>query len=191
MRSQLQRGLRRWSAAVRLLRFWFRIPPGVWMSVCYKCCVLPGRGLCHELITRPEESYRRWCVVVCDLETSWMRPTGGCCVKNKQTWPHDLLPHQVEIFTFTAFRTHIYFFKISILISVNFTLMWSIVQYSVELSRANVYHLPSITNCILPTPCTSIYALPMIHRKNADCFLKQHHRQKRAVFITTQELAKN
>jgi hypothetical protein len=23
-----------------------------------------------ELITRPEESYRLWCVVVCDLETS-------------------------------------------------------------------------------------------------------------------------
>ena len=29
-----------------------------------------GRGLCDELITRPEESYRLWCVVVCDLETS-------------------------------------------------------------------------------------------------------------------------
>jgi hypothetical protein len=33
-----------------------------------------------ELITRPKESYRLWCVVVCDLETSWMRrpwPTVG------------------------------------------------------------------------------------------------------------------
>ena len=40
------------------------------MFVCYKCCVLSGRGLCDELITRPEESYRMWCVVVCDLETS-------------------------------------------------------------------------------------------------------------------------
>jgi len=29
----------------------------------------PGRGLCDELIARPEESYRLWCVV-CDLETS-------------------------------------------------------------------------------------------------------------------------
>jgi len=27
-------------------------------------------GLCDELITHPEESYRLWCVVVCDLETS-------------------------------------------------------------------------------------------------------------------------
>jgi len=34
--------------------------------------VLSGRGLCDELITRPEESYRLWCVVVCDLETSRM-----------------------------------------------------------------------------------------------------------------------
>jgi hypothetical protein len=38
------------------------------MFVCCECCVLPGRGLCDELITRPEESYRLWCVVVCDLE---------------------------------------------------------------------------------------------------------------------------
>jgi len=34
--------------------------------------VLSGRGLCDELITRPEESYRLCCVVVCDLETSRM-----------------------------------------------------------------------------------------------------------------------
>jgi hypothetical protein len=28
------------------------------------CCVLSGSGLCDELITRPEESYRLWRVVV-------------------------------------------------------------------------------------------------------------------------------
>jgi len=42
--------------------------------------VLPGRGLCDEMITRPDESYQMWCVVVCYLETSWMRrpwATGG------------------------------------------------------------------------------------------------------------------
>ena len=38
------------------------------MFVCCECCVLSGRGLCDELITRPEESYRLWRVVVCDLE---------------------------------------------------------------------------------------------------------------------------
>jgi hypothetical protein len=40
---------------------WVRIPPGAWMFV---CCVLSGRGLCDELITHPEESYRLWRVVV-------------------------------------------------------------------------------------------------------------------------------
>ena len=40
------------------------------MSVCCECCVLSGRGLCDELITRPEESYRVRCVVMCDLETT-------------------------------------------------------------------------------------------------------------------------
>ena len=30
--------------------------------------MLSGRGLCDELITRPEESYQLWYVVVCDLE---------------------------------------------------------------------------------------------------------------------------
>ena len=40
------------------------------MFVCCVCCVLSGRGLCDELITCPEESYRLWRVVVCDQETS-------------------------------------------------------------------------------------------------------------------------
>jgi hypothetical protein len=42
------------------------------MFVCCECCVLSGRGLCYELITRPDGSYRLWCIAVCDLETSWM-----------------------------------------------------------------------------------------------------------------------
>ena len=71
-RSQWPRGLRRRSAAASLLRWWVRIPPGAWMFVCSECCVLSGRGLCDELITRPEEFYRLCCVVVCDLETSRM-----------------------------------------------------------------------------------------------------------------------
>src|SRR5215475_10416288 len=58
--------------AARLLRSWVRIPPGAWIFVCCECRVLLGRGLCDELITRPEVSYRLCCVVVCDLETSRM-----------------------------------------------------------------------------------------------------------------------
>jgi len=56
------------------------------MSVCCECCGLSGGDLCDELITRPEESYRMWCVVFCDLETSWLRgpwPTGGSVAQKK------------------------------------------------------------------------------------------------------------
>jgi hypothetical protein len=54
------------------------------MDVCCECCVLSDRGL----ITRSKESYRLWCVVVCDLEISWMRrpwPTGGSWGTPKKT----------------------------------------------------------------------------------------------------------
>jgi len=56
--------------AACLLRSWVRIPPGAWIFVRCVCHVLSGTSLCDELITRPEESYRLCCVVVCDLETS-------------------------------------------------------------------------------------------------------------------------
>jgi len=60
------------------------------MDVCCECCVLSGRCLCDALITCTEESYQMWCVVVCDLETSRMRPllalgrsaTGGDVIIN-------------------------------------------------------------------------------------------------------------
>ena len=48
--------------------------------------MLPGIGLCYELITRPEEFYRMWRVVVCDLETSKEKaksPLKGCEYKLK------------------------------------------------------------------------------------------------------------
>jgi hypothetical protein len=66
---------------------------GAWVFVCCECYVLSGRDLCDELINHPEDSFRLWCVVVCDLETSWMRRTwppgrwGGAVAPktNKQT----------------------------------------------------------------------------------------------------------
>ena len=79
-RSHWPRGLRRRSAAARLLRLWVRIPPGAWMFVCCECCVLSGSSLCDELITRSGESYRLWRVVVCDQETSYawrLKPARG------------------------------------------------------------------------------------------------------------------
>jgi len=44
-RSQWPRGLRRKSAAARLLRLWVRIRPGAWMSVCCECWVVKERSL--------------------------------------------------------------------------------------------------------------------------------------------------
>jgi hypothetical protein len=86
-RFQRPRGLKHRPAATRLLRLWVRIPPWAWMSVCCEWCVLSGRDLCEELITCLEKSYRLWCVVVCDLETSRMsRPQpalGRSATKNK------------------------------------------------------------------------------------------------------------
>jgi hypothetical protein len=51
-----------------------------------ECRVLSGRVLCVWLITRPEESYRLWCVV-CDREVSIMRRpsiTGGLLSHEKK-----------------------------------------------------------------------------------------------------------
>jgi len=65
-------GLRHEFAASRLLRLGVRIPPEAWMFFCCVCCVLSGRGLCDGLNTHPQESYRMWCVVVCDrTRRSW------------------------------------------------------------------------------------------------------------------------
>jgi len=87
-RFQRPRGLSRRSAAARLQRLWTRIPPGTWMSACCECFVLSGRDLCDELITRLEESYRLWCVIVCVLENpvneEALAHWGGCRAKNQQ-----------------------------------------------------------------------------------------------------------
>jgi hypothetical protein len=83
-RFQWPRSLK--SVAARQLRLWGRIPPGVWMFV---CCELSGRGICDELITRPEESYRLWCVAVCDPETNKteaMVRVRSQRHRKKQTW---------------------------------------------------------------------------------------------------------
>jgi len=43
------------------------------MDVCRECGVLSGWGLFDEVTTRPEEFYRKWSVVVCNLETTRTR----------------------------------------------------------------------------------------------------------------------
>jgi len=48
--------------------------------------VLSGRGLCDEMITRPEEYYRLCCVVVCDLEN----------LKNEEAMTHSWVAVQQQ-----------------------------------------------------------------------------------------------
>jgi hypothetical protein len=83
------------------------------MFVCCECCVLSGSGLCDELITLPGESYRRWYVVVHDLETSRMRrpwPALGRSATDKKKsmnktwihfqwfWDYDSIPVTMTVF---------------------------------------------------------------------------------------------
>ena len=93
-RTQWPSGISRGSAADRLLGFWFWIPPGV--CLLWLLCVLSGTGLCNGPITRLGESYRLWCVILSDAETSRMRrpwPALGCCAQKKKkttscpSWP--------------------------------------------------------------------------------------------------------
>jgi len=84
-RSQWPRGLWGGSAAARLLRLRVRILPEAWMLVCCECCVL-SRGLCVGSITRPEESYRVWCV------WAWSRN-----LMNEEALAHGGLSSQIKI----------------------------------------------------------------------------------------------
>jgi hypothetical protein len=59
-------------AAARLLGLWVRIPPVARMSLSCDCCVLSGRSLCVGLVTRPEESYRVWCLSVIMNPRKWV-----------------------------------------------------------------------------------------------------------------------
>ena len=47
------------------------------MPVCGECCVLSGGGLSDGPITRPEGSYRLWCVVCDEGPSQRPRPTGA------------------------------------------------------------------------------------------------------------------
>jgi hypothetical protein len=90
-RSQWLLGLRRRSTAARLLRSWVRIQPRTWMFDCCECCVLSGRGLCDELITRPRgvlPTVARRCVWWRNLvwrggHEKRAEPLGKACSKNQ------------------------------------------------------------------------------------------------------------
>ena len=65
------------------------------MDVCCECFVLSGRGLCDELITRPVESYRLWCVVVYDLEN----------LTNEESYPNNVIELNIGDTSLDVFPT--------------------------------------------------------------------------------------
>jgi hypothetical protein len=62
--SQWPCDLRRTSATACLLGLRVRMPLGAWLSLSCESCVLSGRPLQVRPITRLEESYQVWCVLV-------------------------------------------------------------------------------------------------------------------------------
>jgi len=128
------------------------------MSACCECCVLLGRGPCGGLITRPEESYQLWCVVVFDLETPRMRrpwPTLGRSAtgKKKNLSPIcnvDLLRSLSVFFrTFTTRTTN----NITTLILPSIPLQLT-TSGQIELSKDSRFHFHCVSRgfimCVLP-----------------------------------------
>ena len=84
-RSQWPHRIRRRSSAVDIVGSNFTGS----MNVSCECSVSSGRGLCYELITHPQESYRPWCVVgsrnLVNEEALAHWGGGGCCNKINKT----------------------------------------------------------------------------------------------------------
>ena len=80
--------LRLRSAAAPLLRSWFSNPTGgreCLSVVSVVCCLVEVSATSWSLVA--EESYRLWCLVVCDLkprEWGGHGPLGGFCAKNQK-----------------------------------------------------------------------------------------------------------
>jgi hypothetical protein len=100
--SQWQRGLRRGSAAARLLEFWIRIPPGARTSFSCDCCLLSCRGPCLGLITRPQEFYRLYCAWV----WSWNLDNGEAMAHWGRKTYYSYVAHSLHP-TFTVLTPHL------------------------------------------------------------------------------------
>ena len=95
--------------------------------------MLSGRGLCKELIPRPEESYRLWCAVVCDLETSCLR----------RPWPTGEVVRQEQ--TFAPSDESIYFGRCTKLVTnisfLTFFFAWKYVKFVFCIWKRNAHFL--------------------------------------------------
>jgi len=99
------------------------------MFVCCECCVLSGRGLCDELITRPEEFYWLWYVIVCNLETSRMRrpwPALGRAAPQKKksfSLPCTWVQFLVDLLLFSTFSKTTPIWDFNVILLFNFQII--------------------------------------------------------------------
>jgi len=145
------------------------------MFICRECCVLSGRGPCDELTTRPDESYRLWCVIVCDLEISWLRrpwPIGGCRTKNKQKIKFGLEYAALDFSLSVVLHSPVSstFARPNISLSIMFWNIFSLCsslrardQYKVKLSHNRSWRLRGGWNC-----GTSVLTMAFGRTKMAD-----------------------
>jgi len=112
--------------AAHLLRLWVQNPLGTWMSVCCECCVLPGRGLRNASITRPEESYQLWCIIVCDIETSRMRRPWAAAPQEKKKCTFKKIPSKswLDIFSLLLYSLNVETFQTLPLVVLNKLFPW-------------------------------------------------------------------
>jgi len=116
------------------------------MNVCCECCVVSCRGLCKRTDHLSRESYRLWYVVLCDLETSWMRrswPTAGCRAKNKTNFPCDLRNAPIGFSPFSGKEIQ----------TLTFTTYLQSTALSPYLSRERTKMRVQLTSIAIPKSC--------------------------------------
>ena len=157
----------------------FRIPS----EACYDCCVLSGRGLCAELITRPEKLSQMLCVVR-DLETFRMRrscPALGCRTTKKtykdlilfdmfrspsERWKRIWLYHCLHVLVARRVRTSqpdLFGVQVSVEMRVFHFCTWQLIFYfSVSIYRAALeLDFQVFLLCVLATSFTLSYVISL------------------------------
>jgi hypothetical protein len=108
------------------------------MFIYCECCVSSGRGLCDELITRPEESYGLWCVVLCDLETSRMQRPWSAFGRNATgKTPHGAVSlFVIRLINYIFYgHTHYFYYKYCSLILLTISLYVRTVNHNTNTTR--------------------------------------------------------
>ena len=130
------------------------------LQVCRECCVLSGRGRCDRSITRPEESYRVWCVCV----WSWSLLNGealahqGLSSHGRKLWAIKLLVAWSQVSTLTSKWTHEQStltngLNSTSLLDYKLNLIYKFIVIDVRKKRVALSCRPCILNDILITYC--------------------------------------